>query len=122
MKKITISLIGIMLIMLWGCSTDSTGPDDSGNLNDESAIMAIVADIEASDTEDYLYADLDEQEENEFLAPEASMLLKPIIPIRFGRIGLHKISKDIHIDFTSDTTLAISSVVRTRLESTTPRD
>jgi hypothetical protein len=101
MNKLMMFITGIMLVVIWGCSNQATNPDDV--LNDEQAISALIKDIESSETEDYFYADLNEEDESEFVEDE-SMLQKPILPLRFGRIGLRPIVKDIRIVMTSDTT------------------
>ena len=101
-----INKIGIIMILLiWGCSNNSTEPVVT--VSDEQVIMEILQDIETSDTADYFYADLDEQSEDEFIADEEGLLQKPIIPVKFGRIGLRPVVKDIRIDFTSDTTATV---------------
>jgi hypothetical protein len=101
MNRIVVLITGFALLMVWACSNQATNPDDT--LSDEQAISALIKEIETSDTEDYFYADLNEEDESEFIEDE-SMLQKPIIPLRFGRIGLKPIVKDIRIVMTSDST------------------
>ncbi len=101
MKNLIIIISTVLLVGIWGCSENSTEPTNASQ--DEQAIMAVIQDIESSDSEDYFYANLDEEDEAEF-ATEEDMLQKPIIPVRFGRIGLRPIIKDVRIVMTSDTT------------------
>ena len=101
MKNITsITLIALLLI-IWGCSKD-TIPTDSA-LSDEDQIIQEIGNIEASADEDYFYADIDEEAEDNFVEAFDDALQKPIIPLRFGRVRLHPVVKNINIVFTSDT-------------------
>lgn len=101
MKKLIIVITGIMLLGIWGCSNDSTGPNEA--FSDEQAITAVIEEVESSETEDYFYTNLDEEDEVEFIEEEG-MLQKPILPLRFGRVGVRPIIKDVRIVMTSDTT------------------
>ena len=100
-KLLSITFI-TLLIILWGCS-ESTVPTDS-SLSDEDQIRSEILTIESSADEDYFYADIDEESENNFIEPFAASFQKPIIPLRFGRIRLYPLVRDIHIVFTSDST------------------
>ncbi len=102
MKKLTSITIIALLLILWGCSKD-TVPTDSA-LSDEDQIMSEILNIEGSADEDYFYADIDEESEENFVEPFESSFQKPIIPLRFGRVRLHPMVKNIRIIFTSDTT------------------
>jgi hypothetical protein len=46
---------------------------------------------------------VDEESEENFIEPFESSFQKPIIPLRFGRVRLHPMVKNIRIVFTSDT-------------------
>lgn len=102
MKTLTSIIFIALLLILWGCSKD-TVPTDSA-LSDEDQIMSAILDIEGSADEDYFYADIDEESEENFVESFATSLQKPVIPIRFGRVRLHPMVKNIHIVFTTDTT------------------
>jgi hypothetical protein len=102
MNKITSIGILSLLLIIWGCSKD-TVPVESVQ-SDESQIQAEILNIEASEDEDYFYADIDEESEDNFFKFFEGFLEKPIVPLRFGRVRLHPVVKDIHIVFTSDTT------------------
>jgi hypothetical protein len=102
MKHITSLLLITLLFIVWGCSQDKT-PTDS-TLNDEDQIMQEILNIENSADEDYFYADIDEESEENFIEAFDDPLLKPIIPLRFGRVRLQPMVKNIRIVFTSDTT------------------
>ena len=100
MKKLSIIVIGITMLILWGCSK-STEPV----VTDEQAIMEVIASYDGNQNEDYFYSNLDDESENGFLKPSAeSFLAKPIVPIKFGRVGISPVVRDINIVFTSDTT------------------
>lgn len=101
MKKITLMSIMLLLIIVWGCS--NKGPVDSA-LSDEQEIIAEITNIENTEDEDYFYSDLNEESEENFFKCSDSFLEKPVIPFRFGRIGLKPVIKNIYIEFTSDTT------------------
>ncbi len=101
MNRILVILTGMLLVGIWGCSNNSTDPNTAAG--DEQAIMAVIEEVENSDTEDYFYSNIDEEDESEF-STDDGMLQKPIIPLKFGRIGLRPIIKDIRIVMTSDTT------------------
>jgi len=100
-KLISITVIALLLI-LWGCS-ENTVPLDS-LLSDEDQIRSEILNIESSADEDYFYADIDEESEENFIDPFESSFQKPIVPLRFGRIRLHPMVKNIQIVFTSDST------------------
>jgi hypothetical protein len=102
MKTLTSITLTALLFILWGCSQDKA-PTDS-TLSDEDQIMSEIQIIEGSADEDYFYADIDEESEENFGEPFESALYKPIIPLRFGRVRLHPLVKNIRIVFTSDTT------------------
>jgi len=105
MKKLSsITLIALLLI-LWGCSKD-TVPTDSA-LSDEDQIMSEILNIEENADEDYFYADMDEESEENFSEPFENSFQKPIIPLRFGRVRLRPMVKNIRIVFTSDTTAEV---------------
>jgi len=97
---ISVTLIALIFI-IWGCSKDTT-PTDS-TLNDEDQIMQEILNIEGSSDEDYFYADIDEESEENFVDSFEDSFQKPIIPLRFGRVRLHPMVKNIRIVFTSDT-------------------
>jgi len=97
---ISVTLIALIFI-IWGCSKDTT-PTDS-TLNDEDQIMQEILNIEGSSDEDYFYADIDEESEENFIDSFEDSFQKPIIPLRFGRVRLHPMVKNIRIVFTSDT-------------------
>jgi hypothetical protein len=97
---ISVTLIALLFIV-WGCSKDTT-PTDS-ILNDEDQIMQEILNIEGSADEDYFYADMNEESEENFVDSFDDSFQKPIIPLRFGRVRLHPMVKNIRIVFTSDT-------------------
>jgi hypothetical protein len=97
----SITLITLLFI-IWGCQQD-TGPTDSA-LSDEDQIMQEIGNIEASEDEDFFYADIDEQSEDNFFDAFDGGLQKPIVPLRFGRVRLRPVMKNVRIVFTSDTT------------------
>jgi hypothetical protein len=101
MKKITSIILVAFLLIIWGCSKD-TVPTDSA-LSDEDQIMSEILAIEGSADEDYFYADIDEESEENFDEPFGDSFQKPIVPLRFGRVRLHPVLKNIRIVFTSDT-------------------
>ena len=101
MKNILSVTLISLLVIIWGCSKD-TAPTDS-TLNDEDLIMQEILNIEGSADEDYFYADMDEESEENFVDSFESDFSKPIIPLRFGRVRLHPMVKNIRIVFTSDT-------------------
>jgi hypothetical protein len=102
MKTLTsITLIALLLIF-WGCSQDTVPTDPV--LSDEDQIMSEILSIEGNADEDYFYADIDEESEEYFVESFESAFQKPIIPLRFGRVRLHPLVKNIRIVFTSDTT------------------
>lgn len=102
MKTLTSITFIVLLLILWGCSKD-TVPTDSA-LSDEDQIMSAILSIEGNADEDYFYADIDEESEDNFIEPFEGAFQKPIIPLRFGRVRLHPLVKNIRIVFTSDTT------------------
>jgi hypothetical protein len=102
MKILTSITLIALLLVLWGCSQD-TVPTDSA-LSEEEQIMSEILNIEGTADEDYFYADMDDESEENFVEPFESSFQKPIIPLRFGRIRLHPMVKNIRIVFTSDTT------------------
>ena len=102
MRKLTSITVIALLLILWGCS-DNTVPTDSA-LSDEDQIRSEILNIEGSADEDYFYADIDEESEENFIDPFQSSFQKPIVPLRFGRIRLHPMVKNIQIVFTSDST------------------
>ncbi|TFH02875.1 MAG: hypothetical protein E4H13_00665 [Calditrichales bacterium] len=104
MRKIVL-LIMVNMLVLWGCSKD-TSPLDS-RANDELQIQEEIAAIETSAEEDFFYSDLDEESEDNFFKPVEFDLAKPIIPLRFGRIRMHPVEKNIHIVFNTDTTATV---------------
>lgn len=97
----------IALVTLWGCTKDN-GPNDQTEASDESSIQALIASYEGSDSLDYFYADLDEENEGNFSIMEDNSGLeslgKPIIPLHFGRIKARPVYRDLRIVFESDTT------------------
>lgn len=99
----TIKLITILALftIIWGCSDQ--GPTESATTA-EQEILAEIAAIENSADEDYFYSNLDDETEENFFKSGDTFLDKPIVPLRFGRIGLRPIIKNIQIFFTSDTT------------------
>jgi hypothetical protein len=105
MKRIINSVIVPLILILWGCSTNTTEP--SQTVSDEQAILELLQEMESSDTADYFYADLDELDENEFISDDEQVLQKPVIPLKFGRVGLRPIVKDVRIEFTSDTSATV---------------
>jgi hypothetical protein len=102
MTKLTSLTVIALHLILWGCS-ENTIPLDSA-LSDEDQIRSEILNIEGSADEDYFYADIDEESEENFIEPFESSFQKPIVPLRFGRIRLHPMVKNIQIVFTSDTT------------------
>jgi hypothetical protein len=102
MKKLASITIIALLLILWGCSKDTVPTDFA--LSDEDQIRSEILNIEGSADEDYFYADIDEESEENFVEPFESSFQKPIIPLRFGRVRLHPMVKNIRIVFTSDTT------------------
>jgi hypothetical protein len=99
-NRISITLIALLFIV-WGCSKDKN-PTDS-TLNDEEQIRQEILNIEGSADEDYFYADMDEESEENFVDSFEKSFQKPIIPLRFGRVRLQPMVKNIRIVFTSDT-------------------
>lgn len=92
---------------MWGCSTNQDPVADEKTL-DEGALEGLVSDIESSDTEDYFYANLDDESEAGFGSGDVNpvSLTKPIIPFRFGRIA-RPIIRDLRIIFDTDTTATV---------------
>jgi len=108
MKQITYLTLIISLLIIWGCNKDQSPVADEQALN-EQAIQNAIVDIESSDEEDYFYASLDDETENNFPDPFGSSLTslgKQIVPLKFGRIA-RPIIRDIRIVFTSDTTATV---------------
>jgi hypothetical protein len=101
MRQFLVPVLGIMLTIIWGCS-ESTGPDPSET--DEQAIIQVIQEIENSETEDYFYTSLDDESDNNFFEASESALLKPITPVRFGRIGSRPIVRDVRVIFDTDST------------------
>jgi hypothetical protein len=110
MRKLAAILIAISLISMWGCSKDPAQPVES----DEQAIKDLIESIEESDMEDYFYSNLDDENENALFKPLGDYLLKPIFPIRFGRIGIRPLIRDINVELTSDNeaTVTFTKVLR----------
>ena len=100
-QLLSITSISLLLI-LWGCSNDNGPVTTEGT--DEQQIYQEITNIEGSEDEDYMYADIDEESETNFNDSFSTILQKPILPLRFGRIRLHPVSRDIRIVFTSDST------------------
>lgn len=104
--KILTSIFSIsLLLIIWGCSKDNSPL--TTEMTAEQQIYDAIANIEGSEDEDYIYADIDEESESNFTEPFDSFLQKPIVPLRFGRIRMHPISKDIRIVFTTDSTAEV---------------
>jgi hypothetical protein len=104
MRYLIILTLGVALIGLWGCS-DTTGPEPEET--DEQAIMQVIEEIENSDSEDYFYSSLDDESDDTFFDASAQELQKPIIPLKFGRIGLRPIIKNVRVDFDTDSTATV---------------
>jgi hypothetical protein len=104
MRLLTSIIIGLGLLALWGCSEDALEP----TLSDEDAIEQIIEAIEESDEENYFYSNLDDENENALFKPLGDYLLKPIYPIRFGRIGSRPIIRNIFIDFPTENTATVT--------------
>jgi len=105
MKNLAVILIMTALAMMWGCNQDS--PSESV-LSDEQMIEQAIVEIETDESEDFFYADVDEESEENFIDATDGFLAKPIIPLRFGRVRLHPVVKDIHIVFNTDSTATVS--------------
>lgn len=108
MKKLIFLSLIISLFIVWGCNTNQDAVPDERSL-DERALDKLVVDIEASESEDYFYSNLNDESETTFFdigTPEPSSLLKPIVPLRFGRLA-RPIIKDIRIIFNTDTTATV---------------
>lgn len=106
MKKLSIFMTLTLLVLVWGC-TQNDGPTEPV-LNDEQMIEQAVVEIESDESEDFFYADIDEESEENFTEATDGFLTKPIIPFRFGRVRLHPVVKDIHIVFDTDSTATVS--------------
>ena len=106
MKNLSIIITLILLVIMWGCTQNSI-PTES-TLNDEQMIQQAIVEIESDESEDFFYADIDEESEENFTEATDNFLAKPIIPFRFGRIRLHPVVKDIHIVFDTDSTATAS--------------
>ena len=104
MRLLTIIILGLGLLALWGCSKDALEP----TLSDEEVIEQVIEAIEESDMENYFYSNLDDENENAFFKPLGDYLLKPIYPIRFGRIGIRPIIRNIFIDFPTENTATVT--------------
>jgi len=107
MRTIFSLIILLMLITLLGCENSGDPVAANSRSADEQAILSNITEIEASDTADYFYADLNEESEDMFMQPGADFLAKPVVPLKFGRIGLRPILRDIRVEFTSDTTARV---------------
>jgi hypothetical protein len=108
MKNLIFLSLIISLFIVWGCNTDQSPTTDERTLN-ELALENLVEDIESSETEDYFYSNLDEESEDNFFdsgIAEPTTLLKPIVPLRFGRLA-RPIIKDKRIIFDNDTTATV---------------
>ena len=101
MRYILIITLGITMLALWGCQK-STSPVE--NENDEEVIKDLIAEIESDDNEDYFYSSLNDESEDSFFDQPENGFAKPIVPVRFGRIGLRPIVRDVRVVRTSDTT------------------
>jgi hypothetical protein len=108
MKQLVLFFLGIALLVLWGCSENSNPAESESS--DEQAILEMIQDVETSDDADYFYASLDDESEDTFTdavyKPFDTFLSKPIVPLRFGRVG-RPILKDIRIIFNTDTTATV---------------
>jgi hypothetical protein len=105
MKKLIFLTLIISLIIVWGCNTNQDPVLDEQTL-DNRELEKLIADIESSETEDYFYSNLNEESENKFFDigdANPYSLLKPIIPLRFGRIA-RPIIRKVRIVFDTDTT------------------
>jgi len=107
MRYAIIILLPLVMFVLWGCQNGSDPAETDQRIADQQAILADIADIEASDTADYFYADLNEESEDMFVSPANGLMAKPIVPVKFGRIGLRPVVRDIRVEFTSDTTARV---------------
>lgn len=108
MKQITLIILSITLILVWGCNKDQSPTADERTLN-ELAIQNAISDIESSEEGDYFYSNLNDESEDNFFDPTISSfttLGKQIIPLRFGRIA-RPIVKDIRIIFDTDTSATV---------------
>jgi len=108
MKKLIFLSLIISLFIVWGCNTNQSPAFDERTL-DERALENLVGDIESSENDDYFYSNLDEESEDNFFSigtPDPSSLLKPIVPLRFGRIA-RPIIREIRIVFDTDTTATV---------------
>jgi len=108
MKRITYLSLILSLLIIWGCSKDSSPVSDEQAL-DELAIQNAIADIEDSEDGDYFYSNLDDGNENNFpdiYGNSFTTLGKQIKPLRFGRLA-RPIYGDVRIIFTSDTTAKV---------------
>jgi hypothetical protein len=107
MRYTFIILVPLVMFVLWGCQNGSDPVETDQRIADQQAILANIGEIEASDTADYFYADLNEESEDMFITPANGLMAKPIVPMKFGRIGLRPVVRDIRVEFTSDTTARV---------------
>ncbi len=107
MRNTSFLVIPLLMLVLWGCENTGDPADTNSRIADEQAILANIQEIEASDTADYFYSDLNEEAEDVFIEPENNFLAKPVVPLKFGRIGLRPIVRDVRVEFTSDTTARV---------------
>jgi hypothetical protein len=75
---------------------------------DEQAIMGVIETIEENEYEDYFYSSLDDENEDALMKPVEDFLMKPIWPLRFGRIGIRPLVKDISVECTSENTATVT--------------
>jgi len=106
MRYICVS-IALVLLLIWSCENAGEPVEIDSRAADEQAILSIINEIEDSDTADYFYADLDEETEDQFIEPEYEFLAKPVIPLKYGRVGLRPLVRDIRVEFTSDTSARV---------------
>lgn len=108
MKNSILAVLFTTIFILFACNTDNSPLSDERTL-DELALQNLVNDIESSEDEDYFYSNLDEESEDNFFDigyAEPQSMLKPIVPLRFGRIA-RPIMRDIRIIFDTDTTATV---------------
>ncbi len=116
MKNLVIFFLLPAMVVIWGCNQQN--PTESV-LSDEQMIEQAIVEIETDESEDFFYADVDEESEENFADATDGFLAKPIIPFRFGRVRLQPVVKDIHMVFDTDSTATVSfrKVVRGKFVS-----